>query len=207
MKLTEQMPEEDYCCKFTSIEPIGVAPTMLMSPQRGRAAMTILTKLCHASSVAVWAIAASSLASPTPASLQQAIPVTSARDAQQPDAPAKPVNPAPSPDSSGRYRVGNGVSNPKLIYLVEPELSDKLRKKKISGSCTLSITIDTDGKSQDVHIIKSFPDSSDKKLRDAAVEMQNNCTKAARQYRFEPAIYQGKPVPVELKIEISFQIF
>ena len=53
--------------------------------------------------------------------------------------------------------------------------------------------VDTAGKSQDAHITKSFPDTNDKKLRDAVIEMQNNCTKAARQYRFEPATYQGNP--------------
>lgn len=69
------------------------------------------------------------------------------------------------------------------------------------------MTVDIDGNVNDAHLLTSTPDASDKKLHDAVIEMQNNCMKAAKQYRFEPATYQGKPVPVELKIGINFQIF
>jgi hypothetical protein len=33
------------------------------------------------------------------------------------------------------------------------------------------------------------------------------CLNAAEQYRFKPAIFQGKPVAVDLKVEISFKKF
>ena len=29
---------------------------------------------------------------------------------------------------------------------------------------------------------------------------------AVKQYRFRPAMYQGHPIPFELKIEVSFRI-
>jgi hypothetical protein len=135
----------------------------------------------------------------------QTTPTPSTDGGKQPDTPSNTVQTQPHPDTSGKYHVGNGVSAPILIYSEGPERSYKLLKKKIyGGSCTLSMTVDTDGKSQDVRIVKSFPDINDMKLRDAVIEMQNNCTKAAEGYRFKPATYQGKPVPVELKIEIDF---
>jgi TonB family protein len=165
--------------------------------------MVILLKLSLASLIAGWMTLAVILPRPIPGCEPQATPSTDAGN--QPDTPAKPVQ--PNPDASGKYHVGNGVSTPRLTYSEEPEFSDKLRKKKILGSCTLSITVDTDGKSQDVRIIKSFPDTNDKKLRSAAMEMQNNCIKAVKQYRFEPVTYQGKLVPVELSVEIAFHIY
>ena len=40
---------------------------------------------------------------------------------------------------------------------------------------------------------------------DAALTLDAKAIEAARQYRFEPTIVKGKPVALELKIEISFQ--
>jgi TonB family protein len=169
--------------------------------------MAILVKLSLASLIAGWLTLAMNLPRPILGSQQQAMPSPSTDTGKQPDTPAKLVQPQPKPDASGNYHVGNGVSTPRLVYSEGPEFPYKLQKRKILGSCTLSITVDTDGKSHDVRIIKSFPDTNDKKLRGTAIEMQNNCIQSAKQYRFEPATYQGKPVPVELSVEIAFQIF
>jgi hypothetical protein len=167
--------------------------------------MSTLVKLCFASVIAGSMIPSGSLASMLQASQQQTTPTPPTDADKQPEIPAKPHQPRPNPDASGKYRVGNGVSAPILIYSEGPERSIKLLKKKVyGGSCTLSMTVDTDGKSQDVRIVKSFPDINDKKLRDGVIEMQNNCTKTAKGYRFKPAIYQGEPVPVELNVEINF---
>jgi hypothetical protein len=144
--------------------------------------MAILAKLSLASLVAGWMTLAANLPLPRPIPefQQQATPAPSTDVAQQPDTPAKPVE--PQPDASGKYHVGNGISTPRLVYSEGPEFPYKLQKKKILGSCTLSITVDTDGKSHDVRIIKSFPDTNDKKLRGTAIEMQNNCIQSAKQY-------------------------
>jgi hypothetical protein len=90
---------------------------------------------------------------------------------------------------------------------VEPEFSENLRKKKISGSCFVGLTVDADGNARDVHVLSSIPSPEDKKLRDFAIELQNSCIAAGLQYRFKPAQFQGKSVPVELKVEINSQIY
>jgi outer membrane biosynthesis protein TonB len=169
--------------------------------------MSTLPKFGFALIVGTWMIPGTSLASPAQAFLQQTTTTAPATADKQPEPPAKPHQPRPNPDADGKYHVGDGVTAPKLILSVEPEYSEKMRKKKINGSCLIFITIDIDGKVNDAHLLTSTPDVSDNKLHDAVMDMQSNCTKAAKQYRFEPATYQGKPVPVELKIEINFQIF
>jgi hypothetical protein len=136
---------------------------------------------------------------------QPSSPQVATQDQQQ--SPSKPASPRPNPDASGKYHVGNGVTAPKLIYSVEPEFSETMRKKKISGSCVVGLTVDTDGNPNDVYVVSSIPSIEDKKLRAAVIDMQDNCIKSAKQYRFEPGTYQGKPVPVELKVEMNFQIF
>jgi len=141
------------------------------------------------------------------AAAQQTPPSTSPSLGNQPDNAAKPHQPKPNPDASGKYHVGDGVKAPKLIYSVEPEFSEKLQRKKVPGSCKISFTVDIDGNPKDLHVISSTPDTNDKKLHDAVVEMQNICTKTAAQYRFEPGTYKGKPVPVEQTVEMFFQIY
>jgi TonB family protein len=169
--------------------------------------MSTLVKLWLASTIAGSMIPCASLASLLQASQQQTMPTPPAGADKPTEPPAKSLQPRPNPDADGKYHVGDGVTGPKLILSVEPEYSEKMRKKKINGSCFVSITVDIDGKVNDAHLLTSTPDGSDKKLHDAAMDMQSNCMKAAKQYQFEPATYQRKPVPVELKIEIDFQIF
>jgi TonB family protein len=144
------------------------------------------------------------------ASPQQTPSTPSQPTDKQPDTSPKPQQPRPNPDSSGKYHVGDGVTIPKLIYSVEPEFSEKARKQKIAGNCVLSITVGTDGKVSEVHVVTSIADSLrklDKKDRAAALSLDEMAVKAAQQYRFEPATFQGKPVPVDLKIGINFQVF
>jgi hypothetical protein len=43
----------------------------------------------------------------------------------------------PNPNSSGIYHVGGGVSAPTLTWSVDPEFSDKARKKKLHGKCVV----------------------------------------------------------------------
>jgi TonB family protein len=153
-------------------------------------------------------IPATGLAGQVQGSPRQITASAPAADAdRQSEPPAKPHQARPNPDANGKYHVGDGVTAPKLISSVQPEYSKKMRKKKITGDCLVSLTADIDGNVSDAHLLTSTPDLSDKKLHDAAMEMQNNCMKAVKQYRFEPATYQGKPVPVNLNVDIHFQIF
>jgi TonB family protein len=174
---------------------------MLISSRTRRAIMSTLVKLGFASLIACWMIPATSLASPSSAS-QQTTPTPSAKADKQTNAPAKA---RPNPDAAGKYHVGDGVTAPKLIHSVQPKWSKKVQKENISGSCMVSFTVDTNGNTIDVNIVRSTPDPKDQGMSDVALEMQESCVKTVQQYRFSPAIYQGNPVPVGLMIEINFQ--
>jgi TonB family protein len=123
---------------------------------------------------------------------------------QQPS-PSKPRLPRPNPDASGKYHVGDGVTAPRLTHSVEPKWSTKVQKNNRSGSCMLSFTVDTNGNAKDVQIVSSTPDPKDPGLSDIALDIQDHCIKTAQQYRFKPALFQDKPVPVELRVKIDFQ--
>jgi hypothetical protein len=155
--------------------------------------------------ISSWIIPAIILAAPLPASTQQATPSPAADPVKQTSAPAKPHQPRANSDADGKYHVGDGVTTPILIHSEEPAISKNIRKANIPGSCLVALTVDTNGIPTDIHIVRSPPDPSDKEMHDVAMDLQNFCNEAAQKYRFQPATFQGKPVPVNLKVEISYQ--
>jgi protein TonB len=96
----------------------------------------------------------------------------------------------------GPRRIGGGVSPPSVIYSVEPEFSEEARKAKVAGNVLVGLWIDEKGMPSHVHVVRGIGMGLDEK----AVE-------AVKQWRFKPAMENGKPVLVELNIEVNFQIF
>lgn len=96
----------------------------------------------------------------------------------------------------GPRRIGGGVSAPQVIYSVEPEFSEEARKAKVAGNVLVNLWVDTSGNPSHVRVIRGVGMGLDEK----AIE-------AVRQYKFRPAMENGKPVLVELNIEVNFQIF
>jgi protein TonB len=92
--------------------------------------------------------------------------------------------------------IGGGVSQPVLIHQVEPEFSEEARRAKSMGNVLVSLVVDAQGMPQNVHVTRGVGMGLDEK----AVE-------AVKQYRFKPAMEAGKPVAVQLNVEVNFQIF
>jgi TonB family protein len=96
----------------------------------------------------------------------------------------------------GLYHIGGGVSAPRAIYSPEPEFSEEARKAKYQGNCTLALIVGADGRPSDIHVVASLGMGLDEK----AIE-------AVRNWRFEPAMKDGHPVPVEVDIEVEFHLY
>jgi len=126
---------------------------------------------------------------------------------ESPAATLKPAPSTPSPDAAGVYRARDGVSLPKLIYTVQPDYTDKARKKKISGICKVSLVVDIDGNVKDVRVIHSVAEDQPTKLKAAALTLDQTAVEAVKQYRFDPGLLQGKPVPVAITVEVNFSVF
>lgn len=107
----------------------------------------------------------------------------------------------------GVYEVGNGVLPPKVISSVSPMYTDKASIKKVTGTCLIELVVDAQGSPQDVRVVKSIGEGLKPKLKKAAESLDENAVKAVSQYRFKPAEYQGKPVPVHQKISVDFQVY
>ncbi|MGA1981931.1 MAG: energy transducer TonB [Acidobacteriaceae bacterium] len=120
-------------------------------------------------------------------------------------APAKP--PCRNPDADGRYRIGCGVSAPQLTQRVEEKFPAGATAKNLRGGVTVSLMVDAEGNPADVHISHSMIDQVDKSSRAFQQQLEDNMVDAVKQYRFKPAMFQGKPVPVELNVELNFTAF
>jgi protein TonB len=92
--------------------------------------------------------------------------------------------------------VGGAVSAPTVIHSVPPEYTPEARKAKVEGIVAVMLIVDEHGLPQDVQVVRGTGTGLDMK----AVE-------AIRQYRFKPALEDGRPVRVRLNIEVNFKIF
>jgi TonB family protein len=100
-------------------------------------------------------------------------------------------------DSPDLRRSGPGVSNPRVLRDVRPGYTPAAMRAKIQGHVELEALVGVDGLVTDVRVTKSL----DKEfgLDEAAVT-------AARAWRFEPALLDGKPVPKTVTLVLSFTI-
>ena len=76
------------------------------------------------------------------------------------------------------------------------EFSDEARRAKYQGVSVVSLIVDAHGLPQRIRVVRKLGMGLDEK----AVE-------AVKQYKFKPSMYQGKPVPVEITIEVNFHIY
>ncbi|HEY2041003.1 MAG TPA: energy transducer TonB, partial [Edaphobacter sp.] len=79
---------------------------------------------------------------------------------------------------------------------VDPEFSEEARKAKASGDVTVYLWVDEHGNPTHIRVLRGMGMGLDEK----AVE-------AVKQYRFKPAMENGKPVKVEMYVVVNFQIF
>jgi protein TonB len=105
------------------------------------------------------------------------------------------------PGSGGNYggglrKIGGGVSQPVVIFQVDPEFSEEARRAKFMGVVLVNLIVDSQGRPQNVHVLKGV-----------GMGLDGKAMEAVRQYRFKPAMEGGKPVAVELNVEVNFQIF
>ena len=105
------------------------------------------------------------------------------------------------PGAGGNYgggirKIGGGVSSPELIFKVDPEFSEEARKAKFMGIVLVNLIVDQNGNPQNVHV-----------LRGVGMGLDQKAVEAVKQYKFRPAKEGGKPVAVELNVQVDFQIF
>lgn len=90
----------------------------------------------------------------------------------------------------------NGVSAPRGIYTPEPEFSEEARKAKYQGVVVLSAIVGADGRVHNPRVTRSLGMGLDEK----ALEI-------VKVWKFDPGKKDGRAVPVEMSLEITFNLY
>ena len=90
--------------------------------------------------------------------------------------------------------VGGGVAPPVILTQVEPEMTPEAKAAKFGGIVTVNLWVNEQGDPTHVRVVRGIGKGLDEK----AVE-------AVKQWKFRPAMEDGKPVTVELNVEIMFR--
>lgn len=96
----------------------------------------------------------------------------------------------------GVYRVGGGVSAPRVLYAPDPNYSEEARKAKYQGTVVLWVIVGPDGRVRDVRVQRTLGMGLDEK----AIE-------AVRTWKFDPARRNGQPVAVQVNVEVNFRLY
>ena len=96
----------------------------------------------------------------------------------------------------GVYKVGAGISAPQAISSPDPDYTEEARRAKKQGTCVLWLIVDSAGHPRDIRVVRGLGLGLDAK----AVE-------AVQQWRFQPALKDGKPVDVQISVEVEFHLY
>ena len=95
----------------------------------------------------------------------------------------------------GLRHVGGSVTAPEVLYGVEPEFTEEARKAKASGDVAVYLWVDPHGNPTHIRV-----------MRGLGMGLDERAVEAVKQYKFKPAMENGKPVTVEMYVIVNFQI-
>jgi periplasmic protein TonB len=96
----------------------------------------------------------------------------------------------------GLFRVGGGVSAPRPVFTPDPEYSEEARKAKYQGTCVLWLVVRPDGRTSDIKVARTL-----------GLGLYEKAIEAVKQWKFEPAIKDGRPVAVRVNVEVTFRLY
>jgi TonB family protein len=94
------------------------------------------------------------------------------------------------------YRVGDGVSRPEILsQTTKPVYTELARRARVTGTVIVEAIIDENGNVKDTRVLKGLPMG----LSQAAVD-------AVLTWKFKPATWEGRPVPVYYVLTVNFKV-
>jgi protein TonB len=101
---------------------------------------------------------------------------------------------APLPAEAHPVRVGGMIRTPKLVNRVTPAYPELAVAARASATLVLEATVGADGLVQDVKVLRGQP-----LFDQAAVD-------AVKQWRYQPLLLNGVPVPFIVTVTLSFNV-
>ncbi len=90
---------------------------------------------------------------------------------------------------------GPCVDKPKILHSPDPKYSKQARKAHLEGTVVLGVTVGVNGDPSRISVVQSL-----------GMGLDEEAVKAVEKWKFEPATYQGRAVPVAITIEINFRL-
>jgi TonB family protein len=91
--------------------------------------------------------------------------------------------------------MGGITTQPKVIYMIEPEFTEEARKARLQGTVVLSVEIDERGQVHNIRVLSPL-----------GLGLEEKAIEAVRKWRFHPATRNGKPVRVPALVEVNFHL-
>lgn len=110
-----------------------------------------------------------------------------------------PLVAAASDQSSrpARPDTDSSIALPKVVHEVKPEYTPEAMQARVQGAVFMSVVVLASGEVGDVAVTQSL---------DKEHGLDRQAIDAVRQWKFEPGTKDGKPVPVEVEIEMRFTL-
>jgi periplasmic protein TonB len=96
----------------------------------------------------------------------------------------------------GVYKVGGGISAPQAISTPDPEYTEEARNAKTQGTCVLWLIVDANGNPRDIRVVRGL-----------GFGLDARAIAAVKQWRFQPAMKDGRPVNVQISVEVGFRLY
>jgi TonB family protein len=94
------------------------------------------------------------------------------------------------------YKVADVTTKPRQIKSQSPKFSEQARRDKVQGTVLLLLVVTQEGSVTDIRVKNGIGHGLDE-----------NAVKAVRKWKFEPATKDGKPVAVQLTVEVDFHLY
>lgn len=107
-----------------------------------------------------------------------------------------PYDTLPSPPTDRPLRVGGSVRPPTLLANKEADFNQYAKLMKYQGIVLIRLVVDKEGKASHLTVERGL-----------GLGLDERAIAAVRDYLFNPATQHGKPVPVEIVMEVKFQIY
>jgi len=94
------------------------------------------------------------------------------------------------------YKVGAGVTAPRVIAAPDPEYAETARRARYQGTCVLWLRVGREGRVESIRLARPIGLGLDEKAAEAVTG-----------WLFQPATKDGQPVPVQINLEVNFRLY
>ena len=113
-----------------------------------------------------------------------------------PDTSTRDIATAQVPPVATVFKVVGNVKPPRALYAPDPEYSESARRHKQQGVGVLQVIVTPEGTVARIRVQRVIGFGLDQKAVNAVC-----------QWKFEPALKDGQPVPVEMNVEVTFRLY